>query len=165
MPGETPDPNMIDASKGMPQNDGAAIKEELGNTNDERLAAIDSNLELQQATIEASRRLVDEREAEKRAYLDRPLAPGAITEVPDFGAPDKVLKGERKTGAYNIPDGPKVVSEITPDGMKQTRISGSGITKEGYAERTRQREQAAAEHRERVANQDPEYLKQFMRPE
>lgn len=49
-----------------------------------------------------------------------------VPELPAVGTPDKVLDGSRETGSYTTPDGVTNISEVTADGMKQTRISGMG---------------------------------------
>jgi hypothetical protein len=89
----------------------------------------------------------------------------SVPELPAVGTPDKVLDGSRDTGSYTTPEGVTSVSEVTGDGMKQTRIvSGAGDQQTYNADAAKVLERAAA-HREAMANADPEYLKQFMPPE
>lgn len=68
----------------------------------------------------------------------QPDSPDVITHVPsveeleatpavqpEVDMPDTpLLDGPRGTGSYQLPNGNTVVAEVTPDGMKQTRVVG-----------------------------------------
>jgi hypothetical protein len=65
--------------------------------------------------------------------------PAIIDSVPGISAPveqgstqasteQPILRGPRQVGSYDLPSGGTVVHEITPDGMKQVRNTGTGMS-------------------------------------
>lgn len=95
-----------------------------------------------------------------------------IGKVPVFDSPlpgqpggqARVLDGPRSTGSYTTPEGVTKITEVTGDGMRQTRIVGGAGNQVDYNAKAAEVSRRAAAHREAIANADPAYMAQFMPP-
>ena len=82
-------------------------------------------------------------------------------------APQELLQGPRQEGVVPLPSGAVEVHEVTGDGMKQTRIVGSGVPQAEFQagiEREAARVKKVAEDLATARANDPNYDKQFMPP-
>lgn len=89
MPSNEPQP-IIDSVPGMPARE-SSVQSKPGEVTrldlspaeaDQKRAQAEANIALQNAAYDSSKRAAEAAQAQAQAHAERPLAPGAITEVP-----------------------------------------------------------------------------------